>query len=102
MCRFVNRGHVKNLLENKKKLKNLSTGNMNKVFVNEDLTPLRAKLLYLIKQQERNVVTMDGRILVYRPGQYRPLIVENPDDLFKLGFYNVDNHTLGLERYVVQ
>ncbi|KAL8577096.1 hypothetical protein ACOMHN_002175 [Nucella lapillus] len=78
-----------------------------RVFVNDDLTPLRARLLGFVKRldQVERAWTVDGRIFCVRkspPGlspelRPKPVIIETPDDLFdKLGADFIDYGALGL------
>ncbi|KAL8572611.1 hypothetical protein ACOMHN_016461 [Nucella lapillus] len=64
------------------------------IFLNDDLTPLRARLLGFVKWLEKveMVWTVDGKIYIkkkFPPGlhladhQQSPIVVETPDDLFK-------------------
>ena len=69
------------------------------VYINDDLTPMRAKLLRKCKNidlVESCRTTHDGRIrcqLKQAPGHQGPakvVMIETPDDLFHLGFNNID------------
>jgi hypothetical protein len=79
-----------------------------RIFVNDDITPLRARLLGYVKQLEsvEKAYTVDGRIYCVtksagqhpsgKPGRSKPVIVESPDNLFRLGVTQVDYNALGL------
>ena len=72
--------------------KKLLKGNTSydKVFINEDLTTLRFKLLHCIKSMDlvKSVTTRDGKMHCQMKNG-RKEVVENPDDLFKLGVNNI-------------
>ena len=61
IVRFVHRKKRNAVVKNKKELKK----KQKKIYINEDLTPLRSTLLKMTKEQAavRNVSTRDGRIL---------------------------------------
>ena len=84
----------------KKKLKDVAGG---KIYVNEDLTPLRMKLLKIVKEKKeyKHAHTINGRIVVFR--DKKRSYIENPDDLFKVDI-DVDQETLtrlGLSNYLI-
>ena len=94
LCRFVSQNLKRKVMQSKKNFRgNERTKN---IFVNDDLTPLRAKMLNFIKQSKRfrAVYTRDGRIFI-RDGE-RVKIVNNPDDLFLLGFNGDDIEAAGI------
>ena len=104
IVRFVSRKKRAELMKAKKELNNIN--DMKGIFVNDDLTPLRARLLGYIKEldQVARAWTVDGRIYAAKkcpvglPDDQRPppVRVENPDDLFKLGEDNINFERLGL------
>ena len=78
------------------------------MFVNEDLTPLRSKMMSVIKANGDWVVwSVRGTLHCTRklpPGVHavdgrRPemVVVETPDDLYKVGFSSIDLADLGLQ-----
>ena len=81
------------------------------VYVNDDLTPLRSKLLKYVKDSKRfgRVWTVEGKIHIGKkvpPGQQndlteRPMVIENADDLFRIGFDSIDPEALGLSDWWV-
>ena len=83
VARFVRRDKRTEILRNKKKLKDTNRG----VFVDEHLSPLRAKLLNLVKRDEdtARVWTIDGKIFCTRKGdpEGKKYVLTTPDDLFK-------------------
>ena len=102
IVRFVSRRKRTEVLQRKKALK---TSHRN-VYINDDLTPLRSKLLKYVKDlpSTDKVWTIDGKIMCSKksvPGlhvadQPKPFVIETPDDLFKLGEDSVDYARLGL------
>ena len=106
LVRFVSRKKRKAVMQKKKVLKDKLeyTG----VYVFDDLTTLRAKLLYYLKKKVpvvENAWTIDGRIhctkkrppgLSERESLRRIFTINTPDDLFKLGVDAVDFEELGL------
>ncbi|KAL8591286.1 hypothetical protein ACOMHN_060588 [Nucella lapillus] len=105
LVKFVSRRKRRLVMEKKKNLKG-KTG-YERVFVNDDLTPLRARLLGFVKRldQVERAWTVDGRILCVRKSppslspklRPKPVIIETPDDLFdKLGVDFIDYGALGL------
>ena len=103
IVRFVSRRKRTEIMRKKKVLREKN----NKIFINDDLTPLRAKLLAYIKnlQITEKVWTVDGKIRCTRrtvPGYHqsdnsKPVVIESPDDLFLLGVDSVDWAKLGLQ-----
>ncbi|KAK7485562.1 hypothetical protein BaRGS_00023250 [Batillaria attramentaria] len=80
-------------------------------FINDDLTPMRSKLLSACKDVEGVAYarsTHDGRILCTfknPPGHTGPpktQLVETPDDLFHLGVSHVNYSDFGLDPYGVK
>ena len=75
-----------------------------KIYVNEDLTPLRSKLFAEAHRCDKvkNATTREGRIIFYLKDteSHRPVVLDTPDDMFKLGYDNVDcHHAFGLDRH---
>ena len=92
-------------MEKKKSLK--GKDGYQKVYINDDLTPLRAKLLALVKRLDDvdKAWTVGGNIHCTKkvppalaPGaNQRPVVViDTLDDLFKLGLEQIDFGSLGL------
>lgn len=104
LVRFVSRRKRTELLKKKKCLKEKSE--YKDVFINDDLTPLRARLLGYVKSLDgiKSAWTIDGRIFCqpeYPTGleperRPKPIVVESPDDLHRLGVTQVDYSRLGL------
>ena len=102
IVRFVSRRTRTDIMRNKKALRQKST----KIYINDDLTPLRAKLLQYVKRLHNtdNVWTVDGKIMCTKktaPGlqldNVKPVVIDSPDDLFLLGIDSVDWAKLGLK-----
>lgn len=99
ICKFVSRQTKARLMKDRKNLKGKE--GFERVYVNEDLTQLRKRLLDVVKRCPRvsRSSTKDGKIFCNlrdsRPTD-RPVIVQSPDDLFKLGFEDVPYEELGL------
>ena len=99
IVRFFARDKRNQMLINKNKLKD--NVDYKNVFIAEDLTQLRAKLLHYVKREERvaSAYTRDGKIICQLRDNSR-IVLESPDDLFKIGLTDVDFHTLGLSNLV--
>ena len=105
LVKFVSRRKRREVMEKKKSLK--GKDGYQKVYINDDLTPLRAKLLALVKRLDNvdKAWTVGGSIHCTKkvpPGlapaaNQRPVVViDTPDDLFKLGLEQIDFRSLGL------
>ena len=106
LVRFVSRKKRKEVMQKKKVLKDKRE--YAGVYVFDDLTTLRAKMLYYLKKKVpvvENAWTIDGRIhctkkrppgLSERESPRRIFTINTPDDLFKLGVDAVDFEELGL------
>ena len=106
LVRFVSRKKRKEVMKKKKILKDKRE--YAGVYVFDDLTTLRAKMLYYLKKKVpvvENAWTIDGRIhctkkrppdLSKRESLRRIFTINTPDNLFKLGVDAVDFEELGL------
>ena len=96
LVRFASREVKYELLRNKKNLKDIP--DLKGIFIGEDLTPLRAKLLRKVKSlpNVKNANTKDG-IIHCNMNNGSHVIVESPDDLFHVGLDEVDYNELGLQ-----
>nr|KAG5713451.1 hypothetical protein BaRGS_024999 [Batillaria attramentaria] len=106
LVKFVSRRKKREVMMKKKELTEGKTGYKD-VYLNDDLTSLRAKLFSYVKRSKMfgSVWTVDGKILctkkqpvglhshAQRPP---PFVIESPDDLFTAGFSDVDFAELGL------
>ena len=81
--------------------KNLKNTDYKNVFINEDLTKLRFKLFQMVRKCEdvKSASTRDGKIICSLQNGTKA-VISSPDDLFKLGFQDVDYQKLGLGRAV--
>ena len=95
IARFQSRETRNSVLGAKKKLHDKQE--TKKIFIIEDLTPLRFKLLSMVKKHPdvEFAYTRDGKIHAVMNDDTKKT-VENPDDLFKLGFTDVNYQELGL------
>ena len=95
IVRFCHRKKKYEMMRNKKKLK----GRQRKVYINDDMTSLRAKMMKLVKEQEvvKNVSTRDGSILAWLHSGGKPVVINTPDDLQKVGISTPErvNFSLG-------
>ena len=73
------------MMRAKKELRGLS--GYRHVFLNDDLTTLRSRLVYELKRDEtiKSVWTIDGRIMCVQEegGTDVKTVIDSPDDLFK-------------------
>ena len=95
IVRLNNRKVRNDLLYAKKTPLNAPDSQFRGVFVQEDLTQPRSKLLRFVKNHENTdrARTSDGRIratLKTDRGAGKSVVLENPHDLFKLGIDSVD------------
>lgn len=98
IVRFCHRKKRNEVIKNKKKLKQ----RQKKIYINEDLTPLRSTLLKMTKEQAgvKNVTTRDGRILAWLTDGGRPVVITTPDHLSKVGNDTPDWSRLKLDHLV--
>lgn len=96
IARFHMREKRNDILANRTKLKDVD--NMKGVYISEDLTTLRVKLLNVAKKHDdvKNVTTRNGKIVCFMKSENKKIVIDNPDDLFKLGFDDIDYKALGL------
>ena len=87
VCKLVRREVKSNIMRAKKKLKDASGP---KIIIYNNLTSLRSKMLREVKKDSivKRAFTRDGRIqcLVDENGREKKVTLDNPDDLFKLGW----------------
>lgn len=98
IVRFCHRKKRNAVLGNKKELKK----KQKKIFINEDLTPMKATMLKMVKEQPgvSNATTKEGKILAWMAGKDRPVEVTTPDELGKVGITSPDWKRLRLEHLV--
>jgi hypothetical protein len=101
LCKFVSRNTREKLMKNRKKLKDKSVFGGAKVFLNDDLTRLRAKLFAYVKSLDivKRANTANGRIHCTTSSDEH-VIIDTPDDLFKLNIKKPDFNRLGLGNYI--
>lgn len=101
ICKFTKRKLKHDLLKCKKHLKK-EVGYRN-VYISEDLTSIRAKMFKMIRQNEKvkSAHTRDGKIIcMLKDGDRERIVtIDTPDDLFKLGYNQVDLDKLGLKDF---
>ena len=70
--------------------------------VNVVLTPIRAKMVKLAKDQPnvKSVSTRDGKIRVWFTGRDDPIEIPTPDDLYKVGIQSPDWKGLKLDTLI--
>ena len=88
IVKLVRRDSKIELMRNKKKMRSMEK--YRHVYVNDDLTTQRSKLVRILKGEKeiKSVWTIDGRIncTFDRDGHEVRKVIESPDDLFKLGW----------------
>jgi len=109
LVRFVSRRKKREVMMARKNLK--GKDQFKDVFINDDLTAMRSRLLGYVKGSQRfgRVWSSDGKILclkklptgAQRDPQERPLVIDTADDLFNVGFDTVDLVKLGLQDWYV-
>ena len=76
------------IMRNKKRLRDFEI--YENVFINDDLTILRNKLVMELKRDDniKQVWTIEGRIFCIQMDQGREVkrVVDSPEDLFKVGW----------------
>ena len=101
ICKFVARTSKIALLSSKKNLKGKEE--YKGIYINEDLTRIRSKLFHKARQDDKvkNATTKDGKVICYmKEGIHpSPVVLETPDDLFKLGFDDVVYKDFGLDDF---
>ncbi|MPC98133.1 hypothetical protein E2C01_093486 [Portunus trituberculatus] len=73
------------------------------IFCNEDLTPLRAKMMMMVKDQVgvKNVTSRNGKIVAWlNEDPKRAIEITTPDDLSKVGIGTPDWKQLNLDHLV--
>ena len=99
IVKFVRRDTKTTLMKSKRRLRDIDRKG---VFLNDDLTPFRAKLTRVLRNDPTigNVWTIDGRIfcITTENGREMKKTVESPDDLFSLGWS--EDKIKGLDLYI--
>ena len=98
IVRFVRRDTKIDMMRKKKTLRTIDR--YRNTFVNDDLTPLRSKMLRALKQDEevKRVWTIDGSFhcIVMEGNVEVKKRLDSPDDLFKLGWSEQKMENSGL------
>lgn len=99
IVRLCHRKKKSELMKKKKELK----GKPKKIYINEDLTPLRVSMLKMVKDHSdvESATTVDGKILAWRNGKDRPIVIHTPDDLYKVGITLPDWKYLKLDHLIM-
>lgn len=97
IVKFVTRYPRERVLMNTRKLKETD---QKHVFIAEDITMLRSKMLHLCKNTPgvKFAVTRKG-VIRCRMNDDSLIMVESPDDLFKIGINNINWEELGLHDF---
>ncbi|KAK7457979.1 hypothetical protein BaRGS_00039151, partial [Batillaria attramentaria] len=109
LAKFVSRKKKKEVMRKKKALR--EKDRYKNVYLNDDLTQLRARLLKMVKEASHidKAWVVEGKILCtlkHPPGlppenrHEKTIVVESPDDLFDAGFKDIDFQKLGLSSLV--
>ena len=100
LCRFVSRNSREKMMRSRKKLKDKPMFGGAKVYLNDDLTMLRAKLFAYVKSLDivKRANTSNGRIHCTTDTDAH-VVIDSPDDLIKLNIKNPDFNRLGLASY---
>ena len=95
LVRFVHREPRFNLLKNRADLR--KTEHYKNIYIAEDLTQLKFKLVNYVRKQSnvKSAFVKDGRILCSLNDDTK-VTIDTPDDLFKIGWDNIDFKLLGL------
>jgi hypothetical protein len=98
ICKFVRRNIKTQVMKTKKKLRDMPM--YNGVFIDEDLTPLRAKISRELRSEAgRRAWTIDGKIhtAITKDGKESKVIIDSPDDLMlKVGWSEEKVKSLGI------
>ena len=111
LVKFISRRKKKELMQKKKTLKEAE--GYDNIYIHEDLTLLRSKMLKFIKDHKtdlrlKGAWTAEGKIFAQpdypdglaRENRPRAHVIENPDDLFKLGIDFLPYAELNLDEYL--
>ena len=96
IVRFTRRKKRTELLKNKAKLKGKN------IFLNQDLTDMRATMLKMVKELDtvKFTSTRDGKITVrLKANPEEIIVIDTLDDLWKLGVQDVDHKRLKLDQF---
>ena len=100
IVKFTRRKKRSEILKKKGELKK----SRKKIFINEDLTGLRATLFKIVKDSEKvkNVTTRDGKIVAWLHANPQSSIeIDSPDDLWKVGINEPDWKRLKMDQHIM-
>ena len=88
VCRFTSYKQRMKFMRNKKIINSATSGKFKEVFIGEDLTPMRGRLVWYmhtkLSDKFKNIHTLNGTIRCKKDVNDRNWItINNPDDLFK-------------------
>ena len=88
VCRFTSYKQRMKFMRNKKIINSANSGKFKDVFIGEDLTPMRGRLVWYLHEKLshrfHNIHTLNGTIRLKKdPNDRKWLTINNPDDLFK-------------------
>ncbi len=90
--RFMSRRKRAELMRNKSKLKDAD--GYEDVFISEDLTCMRYKLSLYAKDKCQHTFIREGKVICKNDGRY--VTINTPDDLFMIGYDDVDCKDFGI------
>ena len=88
VCRFTSYKQRMKFMRNKKIINSATSGKFKEVFIGEDLTPMRGRLVWYMHEKLNhkfhNIHTLNGTIRCKKdPNDRKWIQINNPDDLFK-------------------
>ena len=86
ICKFTRRDTKYAILKNKKLARNITQdddGNPVKIFIDEKLTPMRANVCKLLRDQKIQHRTHDGKIFITKENSTDVIVLDTPDDWMK-------------------
>ena len=109
VCKFASYKMRMKFMRNKRIINSATTGKFKDVFIGEDLTPMRGRLVWYIhnklSHKFHNVHTLNGTIRVKKDPSDRDWIsINNPDDLFKHldeGEFDLELFNAGLHAFKI-
>ena len=86
VCKFTRRTTKYQILKNKKLARNIThddDGNPVRIFIDEKLTPARANVCRLLREQKIQHHTKDGKIFIPKENSTEQTVLDTPDDFIK-------------------
>lgn len=93
IVRFVSRRRKAELMRSKSTLREKEE--YKDIFISDDLTRLRYKLFWYAKEKCQHTFIREGRIICKIDGRY--VTINTPDDLFVIGYDNMDYKDFGID-----